>query len=228
MRTQAVETPRRIGAEEPRSAHVAQPEPALFERLLCHIRPDTACPLTRIASLDASQALVEQAIRQISRIYVDSVITVQPVDLDRVVPLSFIIDPERSVRVARYLRLLRRRHILPYSASAVRFRGERTYQLALPPLVEEHGDTYVVVDGVHRLKLLIDASEDTAICVVVSGNLPAPPSEPAKWSEVRYGPDKYISRAKKFRAFNRPLFRPAGDYLRSRAFEYSSLRDIAS
>jgi hypothetical protein len=176
--------------------------------------------------MDAADALVERTVRAVSKDYARALIRVQVVDLPRVHPLSLVVDPSRLRTVSKYLRLVQRKFLDPYVPAVVRLRGERKFRLAIPPVVEEHGDIYAVVDGTHRLKLLVDRGYIAAVCVVVSGSsLPPLPSEIGEWNEVRERED-YVSRRNKFRHLRRRRFRLAGAYLRSSVLEYETLREI--
>jgi hypothetical protein len=190
-------------------------------------RRSAVYPLHELASPDAADALVDRAVRSASRDYANALIRIETVDLSRVHPLTLVLDPERQARVATYLRLLDRRGLQPYVPAAVRFRDENTYQLALPPVVEDHEGSFCVVDGTHRLKLLVDRGDQSAVCVVVQGShLPPLPSEPGTWNELRLA-SQYVSRSKKFRQLRSKFFRPTGAYLRSHIFEFDSLSAIS-
>jgi hypothetical protein len=205
-------------------ADVRSPKHAAWQRLVRLCRPSRVRPLSSLGGRGAAKALVERTVREVSPHYRDASIEVETVELTRVRPLSLVLESVRNENMRTYLRMLRRRRIRPYVPAAVRFRGEDTFRLALPPVLEEHGDVLAVVDGTHRLSLLVDRSETTAVCVVVRGkDLPSLPSEPVEWRSLRVK-DDYLSRAKKFRRFRRNRFRPAGSYLRN--LEYANLREL--
>lgn len=222
MATDLVE--HKAGSRARNGAVARSSESAAWRSFVRLWRPSRVRQLSVVGGRDAAEALVARTVREISRHYVHASVMVETVDLARVRPLSRRLDPSRLENMRTYLQMLRRRHICPYVPTAVRFAGEDTFRLALPPVLEEHEDILAVIDGTHRLDLLVEHGETSAVCVVVRGeDLPNLPSEPARWEDLQVM-DRYESRVKKFRRFRRHRFRPAGSYLRS--LEYANLGEL--
>lgn len=184
--------------------------------------------LEDLAPPEAVEALVVRTVREISSVYGDAAIAIEKIDMSRVRPLARVMNARRRDRMERYLRMLRRRHIIPYTPAAVRFRGEAAYQLALPPVLEEHGSQFAVVDGLHRLHLLFERGDSAVVCVVIRGaHLPELPSDLARWRAVRVSTNESRPQKKNFLHFRSSRFRPVGSYLRSELFQYPDLQAIA-
>jgi hypothetical protein len=183
-------------------------------------------PLHDISSPEAAEALIDRSLRTNWSGYVHAHIELAWVQLTDIQPLSGVLDPQRYESVRRHHELLRRDGLPAYIPTAVRFSSERTYRVSLPPVVEKHGGTFLVVDGTHRLRLLVEEGIPEAVCIVVSGpHLPEPPSIPREWADVHVLP-KYKSRSKKFRNLRRSWFRPTGAFLRGDRFDYDTVRAI--
>ena len=184
-------------------------------------------PLEELAAANAVQALLTRTVREISPVYAQAAVTVEDVEMSRIRPLARVMNARRRTRMKRYLRMLGKRRITPYAPAAVRFRGEATYRLALPPVLEEHRHRFAVVDGLHRLHLLFERGDATARCVVIRGaHLPELPSDLARWRAVRLSQDDSRPPKKNFPNFRSSRFRPAGSYLRSKLLQYPDLDAI--
>jgi hypothetical protein len=203
-------------------------KPSRWKQFRRSLRPAVVRPLTSLGSFHGVQALVEHAVREVSMDYERALIRTETVDLVYVRPLSLVLEPDRYERMGIYLDALDQAGLAPYPPSAVRLQREDNFTLCLPPVLELHGDTYAVVDGTHRLHLLVRRGDSHATCVVVKGSgLPKLPSELGTWDDVRFA-TRYVSRVKKFRGLRRRLFRPVGAYLRSDRFQYPSLGAISA
>lgn len=181
-----------------------------------------------ITSPRAADALVERTIRCVwAKGYANASISLAEVDLADVRPITRSLEMARYERAREQLVLFRRARLKPFVPALLKFRFEEGYRLALPPVLELHGSTFVVVDGAHRLKALTSLGERTAVCVIIQGSdLPRLPGEPAdSWDDVEvFGRER--SSQKKIHKIRRKSFRPTGRTLRSEQFRYPSVNAL--
>ncbi len=86
--------------------------------------------------------------------------------------------------------------------------------LVAPPIIEMHGEDYVLIDGLHRLLAARCKGLSAVSVAVVRGELSPLPGDAVSWSCVRTV-SCHTSRESKFRNFRPPHFRPISESLDS-------------
>jgi hypothetical protein len=181
---------------------------------------------------------LDTAIRQISDYYADASISVVKVPIENVRPLSRVVEEDRYKRAKRLRRQMRLRGMSLFEPCLLRYRGEDTFRLVMPPVVERRRRNYVVVDGVHRLTVLHKSKTwrglrhfrwlhrwlnyEVEVIVIEGVHKPAA-AKSVGFNEItvprKNGPPP---KKNKFRNFKKEYFRPANATLSSSQFRFTS------
>lgn len=187
-------------------------------------------PVLDLVAPEQFTAFLAASIREISPYYSRARISTTIVRLDEVHPVSRTVEARRLKRARRLVRLMRQRDRTFFESCLLKYRGEASYHLVLPPVVERAGGNLVVVDGVHRLTAL-DRSDhhpkDVSVVLIRDSRLPRPAAVPCKLSDIEvtyYDPKPSV----KFRRLQPDLFRPTGSTLRSRIFAFQSVEEFVT
>ncbi len=136
------------------------------------------------------------------------------IPIDEIRPLTGSLEYFKLFR-SRRIDILRASHQLP-AAFSVRGASEWIFT---PPIVERHGDTYVAIDGTHRLFDARRIGKRAAECILVenvAATLPAKPLE--SWDEVTPTRTK-LAREHRYASYDASAFRPIRAALRSGVVE---------
>ncbi|HEV3319348.1 MAG TPA: hypothetical protein VG053_06405 [Solirubrobacteraceae bacterium] len=132
---------------------------------------------------------------------------------------------------------MRLRRINLFEPCLVRYRGEDTFRLVLPPVVEKKRRGYVVVDGVHRLTGLYKSKtrqglrrfrwlprwlRDEVEVVVIDGKLPSAAARSVGFEAITVPKKNDPPPKKKFLRLRKDLFRPANATLSGSQFRFTS------
>jgi hypothetical protein len=214
-----------------RRAHAAGgPRAAWRPQLWLRARfPTRLEQLDRLVGGDAADAFIEFAVRQSSPLYKDVKIERRVLAFHDIYPLSRYIAPSRTHVARSYVSLMTERGLQLFEPMCFRRPGEKRYHVTLPPVVEPWNDTYVLIDGVHRMCALgaIRGRHALVVSLVSEHELPPLPGQPVNWTDisVEHRPQQ---RRRKFERLRRPFFRPAASYLRSDSLSFSSLSAITA
>lgn len=86
--------------------------------------------------------------------------------------------------------------------------------VVLPPIVENNGGRYIIIDGIHRLfERMLVKGRHTAQCLVITVDKKLP-GDPIRIKDVRIVPEK-ISRERVFRSYDETAFRRVKDIYRA-------------
>ncbi len=207
-------------------------------RLPLRLRRTRLMPVTRLVEPEQFALYLDTAVRQISDYYTDASISVVKVPIKNVRPLSRVVEEGRYRRAKRLRRRMRLRRISLFEPCLLRYRGEDTFRLVLPPVVEKRRRNYVVVDGVHRLTGLYKSKtrqglrhlrwlcrwlSDEVAVVVIEGVLQPAAATSVGFEEIavpkRNGPRP---KKNKFRRLRKEFFRPANATLSGSQFRFTS------
>jgi hypothetical protein len=157
-----------------------------------------------ILAEEVSSAWYQSIVRRAWPEFTDAVVETDWVDIDTILPLSRVVHPERLARASRIRQLMELANV-PLFAPMI-CPGDRAY---FPPVVEEWGKQFFVIDGMHRLfEARQGLGKDVGVSLWVVRGVTAPlPISPIEWTEVRLAPQS-ISRAEKFPGYQPSLFRP--------------------
>jgi hypothetical protein len=192
------------------------------------IRGARLVPVADLVDDATFRRYLDSSIRQISPFYARATIREADVHLERIRPLSLVVEKQRYKQARKLVRLMRWRRLRLFEPCLVRYPGETSLRLMLPPVVEQRDSVYVLVDGVHRLTALTRSTsrQKSVRLVVVSGaKLPRPAATPGTLVRVKLS-DEDAKRAKKFRKLKPRLFRPAGATLRGDQFRFDSIESF--
>jgi hypothetical protein len=182
-------------------------------------------PVLRTMDWGPLKAYIDESIHQVP-FYAHVAVSIERVDIGDIQPLSHVVIRSRYRKASEVTKSMYSGGVDLFEPCLLRVRGESTYQLMLPPLVEKTDTGYVVLDGVHRIKSALDGDRLPAhiiVLVIKSSAEPLPPlpAAPAHWKDVHVLGSR--SRSRKFKQYKREYFRPAGALLRSKRFCFNSV-----
>jgi len=149
-------------------------------------------------------------------------IDTRQVHLERVKPLARSVHRSRLASAGEILSGLRAEGVPPF---VCHFRATQDgVFVRFPPVLEQHDDRFLIVDGMHRLMAAAGSGEDEVTAIVVSSpSLPPPTVPPCEWGDVAVV-DAKPPRAEKFPGYVAELFRPTAKVLDGLCGPYESDR----
>jgi len=123
----------------------------------------------------------------------------------RIESLASYVRVSRLFFARALLEQMRARQLPLYAPVIIEYDARK--RIVIPPVVEKHGDRFILFDGTHRIWAAreVGIQELSVVCVGEVG-LPLP-SIPVPWERVRVRED-YYSTEENLVNFNRALFRP--------------------
>jgi hypothetical protein len=219
-----------------------------FDDLPCRYAADTVTPAdgSQSLSVESLAGMVTQADihRYVSRVlgvassdYSEITLTFRTLEAGMILPLSGLANPTRLQKACVLVGSLREAGVSVFEPSFFRKPTERWYRLSMPPIVEDHGGAFVLIDGLHRTIAAQLAGYRQIGVVLVSGSLPPVPANPRTWQSVRLVSSptlghlsgflpRPVGRRLKFDAYDGNYFRPLGRFLGSSSFWFKSPDEI--
>lgn len=174
---------------------------------------DALTLMSRLIALDeghVSRRTIARLVASVWSSYRIDNIALTTIDLERTKPLSTVVQRQR-LRQAREL-MHKLGETTPFTPVLLYDHGNRDpWQLLLPPIVETHNETHVVMDGVHRLYVALETL--TVSQVLAISNVPEPPPcRPKDWGKLKEV-NRQLSSAEMIGAHDPALFRPVAQQL---------------
>jgi hypothetical protein len=130
---------------------------------------------------------VKRLLRDIWPDYASGIINLEQIDPRETKPLLATVDGERAASAVDLIKSLEKRGIAAYETVVSRSSHDGPARLVIPPVLEIHDQTWVIIDGIHRI-WAAQTSHLASVRVVAVRNVSVPlPMPQVDWEYVKLG-----------------------------------------
>ncbi|MGY3479378.1 patatin-like phospholipase family protein [Bradyrhizobium ottawaense] len=177
---------------------------AILGQLDSQINAPQAAPFTPTFESDGHDLLLKRirSVRQYSKAGID--ISIENVPIDRLVSLTRFVREYKYRQIAHLIRLYRQSNLPLFDTAMVRL--GMASSIVTPPVVEEAGGRFILVEGSTRATFCRDEGASQIKCVVVRGVTDPLPSVAVEFKRVRVV-GRTLEAAERYERFNYEHFR---------------------